>query len=182
MSKVHLASSLLARPGLRRNLELARCAVECTDRRRFLVGALGTVALGRPALTSAAPSPVLVEVWKSPTCGCCQGWVEHMQANGFRVRVHDTGNTTMRGRMKVPEKLGSCHTAVIGRYALEGHVPAQDVRRLLKDRPEAIGLAVPGMPVGSPGMDGPDYGGRRDAYDVLLIGLDGSTRVFSSHR
>jgi hypothetical protein len=105
-----------------------------------------------------------------------------MEDHGFQVRAHDTGNTAMRERMNIPLKLGSCHTAVVGRYAIEGHVPAKDVLRLIKERPDAIGLTVPGMPVGSPGMDGPEYGERRDPYDVLLVRADGSTSVFSSYR
>ena len=105
-----------------------------------------------------------------------------MEARGFRMRVHDVGNTAMRGRMRIPMALGSCHTAVVGRYAIEGHVPATDVIRLLQQRPAAAGLAVPGMPVGSPGMDGPEYGSRRDPYDVLLVAMDGTTSVFSSYR
>jgi hypothetical protein len=88
----------------------------------------------------------------------------------------------MRARMKIPTKLGSCHTAVVGRYAIEGHVPAKDVLRLIKERPDVIGLAVPGMPIGSPGMDGPAYGEQRDPYDVLLVAKDGSTQVFASYR
>ena len=82
----------------------------------------------------------------------------------------------------MPEKLGSCHTAQVGGYALEGHVPSRDIRRLLKERPKAVGLAVPGMPVGSPGMDGPEYQGRKDPYDVLLIQADGRSRVYQSYR
>ena len=93
-----------------------------------------------------------------------------------------TQHTAVRQRMRIPLALGSCHTAVIGRYAIEGHVPAKDVQRLLREKPEAVGLTVPGMPIGSPGMDGPEYGGRRDAYDVLLVARDGGTRVFRSYR
>jgi hypothetical protein len=122
-----------------------------------------------------------VEVWKDPQCGCCGDWVRHLEANGFQVHVNDSGNTLARGRLGVPEKLGSCHTAVVGGYAIEGHVPAADIVRLLRERPAAIGLAVPGMPVGSPGMDGPLYKGRKDPYAVLLIRRDGSTRVFASY-
>ena len=151
-------------------------------RRRFLAAAVAIAAGSAAVGARAAPEPVLVDVWKSPTCGCCKDWMRHMEAHGFQVRVHDTGNTAMRVRMKIPPKLGSCHTAVIGRYAIEGHVPAKDVLRLIKERPDAIGLAVPGMPVGSPGMDGPEYGERRDPYDVLLVRADGSTSVFSSYR
>ena len=150
------------------------------SRRRFSLA--GLAALIAPAWAAAQALGVHVEVWKSPTCGCCKDWITHMQKSGFRFTVHEVGNTAMRQRMKIPMALGSCHTAVIGRYAIEGHVPARDVLRLLKEKPEAIGLTVPGMPVGSPGMDGPEYGGRKDPYDVLLIARDGSTRVFSSYR
>jgi hypothetical protein len=149
-------------------------------RRAFLL--TGIAALTLPGLAAAKGAPVLVDVWKSPTCGCCQDWVKHMEAHGFRVQVHDVGNTAMRARMKIPTKLGSCHTAVVGPYAIEGHVPAKDVLRLIKQRPDVIGLAVPGMPIGSPGMDGPAYGEQRDPYDVLLVAKDGSTQVFASYR
>ena len=153
------------------------------SRRRALASLLGAGGmLAIPAALRAQGQAVLVEVWKSPTCGCCKDWMRHMEAHGFQVRAHDTGNTAMRQRMKIPLELGSCHTAVVGRYAIEGHVPAKDVLRLIKERPDAIGLAVPGMPVGSPGMDGPEYGERRDPYDVLLVRADGSTSVFSSYR
>ncbi len=124
----------------------------------------------------------LLEVWKSPDCGCCKDWVSHLQANGFRVEVHDVGNAAMRATLGVPVALGGCHTARIDGYAIEGHVPASDIRRLLKDRPEAVGLTVPGMPVGSPGMDGPAYGGRRDPFDVLLIAKGGEAAVYRSYR
>lgn len=146
-------------------------------RRRHLILAVATLPL-----LARAQGRTLVEVWKSPTCGCCKDWIAHLEANGFATKVHDTGNTGMRGRLGIPVALGSCHTALVGGYAIEGHVPAADLRRLLADRPQAIGLAVPGMPVGSPGMDGAVYGSRRDPYDVLLVGRDGSTRVFTSYR
>lgn len=131
------------------------------------------------ATTAAAPTPV--EVWKDPSCGCCKDWVDHMQANGFQVTVHETGNNAVRARLGLPQKLGSCHTALVGGYLVEGHVPASDVRALLQQKPKALGLAVPGMPVGSPGMDGAVYGERRDPYEVLLVARDGSTRVFNSY-
>jgi hypothetical protein len=146
-------------------------------KRRHLIVAVATLPL-----LARAQGRTLVEVWKSPTCGCCKDWIAHLEANGFASKVHDTGNTGMRGRLGIPVALGSCHTALVGGYAIEGHVPAADLRRLLAERPQAIGLAVPGMPVGSPGMDGAVYGGRRDPYDVLLVGRDGSTRVFTSYR
>ena len=147
--------------------------------RRSLLLAIGVGAW--TALRATPPAP-LVEVWKDPSCGCCKEWIAHVESHGFRVTVHDVGNTAARARMNVPMKLGSCHTAVVGRYAVEGHVPAADVLRLIKEAPDAVGLAVPGMPVGSPGMDGPDYGDQRDPFDVLLVAKDGSTRVFSSYR
>lgn len=130
-----------------------------------------------PTLTAPATRP-LIEVWKDPNCGCCQDWIAHMEQNGFAVKVHNTGNNAIRTRLGLPQKLGSCHTARVQGYVLEGHVPATEVQRLLHTRPRALGLAVPGMPVGSPGMDGAVYAGRRDPYDVLLVRLDGTTEVF----
>ena len=93
-----------------------------------------------------------------------------------------TGNTAARKRLGIPEQLGSCHTALVGGYAIEGHVPAREIVRLLQEKPQGKGLAVPGMPVGSPGMDGAIYKGRKDPYDVLLVGWNGSTSVYQSYR
>ena len=151
--------------------------------RRFLLQTLASLT-GAAALTPGlmAQTRPAVEVWKDPDCGCCKDWVSHLEANGFQVSVHDSGNVQARTRLGVPEKLGSCHTGQVGGYALEGHVPARDIKRLLKERPKAVGLAVPGMPVGSPGMDGPDYQGRKDPYDVLLIQANGSSKVYQSYR
>ena len=138
------------------------------------------VAFALASLSGGAlAAPPTIEVWKSPSCGCCAEWVKHLQANGFLVKVNDTGNTGARARLGVPAKLGSCHTARVAGYAIEGHVPAADIKRLLADKVDALGLAVPGMPTGSPGME---QGDRRDPYDVLLIERGGSTRVFQSHR
>jgi hypothetical protein len=151
-------------------------------RRRSLVQAIASLAatsLLAPALM--AQTRPQVEVWKDPNCGCCKDWVVHMEANGFDVKVHDSGNTAARKRLGVPDKLGSCHTALVGGYAIEGHVPAREVQRLLKERPAAAGLSVPGMPVGSPGMDGKIYGDRKDPYDVVLISRNGSTRVYQTY-
>lgn len=149
---------------------------------RHILALAGTATLATrlQAQTRNQPQPN-VEVWKDPNCGCCEDWVSHMRANGFTVQVHNSGNTAARARLGVPNALGSCHTAQVGGYALEGHVPAHDIHRLLMERPNAIGLAVPGMPIGSPGMDGPVYGGRRDAYAVLLIQRGGGTRVYQSY-
>ncbi|RAR85566.1 hypothetical protein AX018_100419 [Paracidovorax anthurii] len=152
-------------------------------RRRALLAAAAAsaAATALPARAQASAPPTPLEVWKDPSCGCCQDWVDHLRANGFAPTVHETGNTAVRKRLGLPDRLGSCHTALVGGYLIEGHVPAADVRRLLREKPQALGLAVPGMPVGSPGMDGAIYGGRRDAYDVLLVARDGSTRVFTSY-
>jgi hypothetical protein len=146
--------------------------------RRNLLLALASTAVPFTAM-AAAPT---VEIWKDPNCGCCQDWVKHLNKNGFATRVHDEGNTAARTRLGMPAKLGSCHTGLVGGYAIEGHVPAREVQRLLKEKPKAVGLAVPGMPVGSPGMDGSAYGDQRDPYDVLLVLADGSTRVYQSYR
>jgi len=128
-----------------------------------------------------------VEVWKDPNCGCCVDWVSHMEQNGFAVTVHETGNAAKRAELGMPENLGSCHTALVEGYVIEGHIPAEDIRKLLEEKPDAIGLAVPGMPLGSPGMDGPVYEGRKDPYNVLLVSKDAqsgevSTQVFTRHR
>jgi len=148
-------------------------------RRQWLQSALAVAAVAVCAPAQAVRRRPLVEVWKSPTCGCCGGWIEHMQAAGFEVRAHDVGNTAARARAGLPASLGSCHTALVGGYVVEGHVPAEDVRRLLAERPVAIGLAVPGMPIGSPGME---QDNRRDPYDVLLVTADGSTTVWRAYR
>ncbi len=151
--------------------------MDAIDRRRLLLlGALSVAGL--PAAAQALP---VVEVWKSPTCGCCRDWMRHLEANGFRTRFYDDGNVKKRAAMGVDLRYGSCHTAVVDGYAIEGHVPARDIKRLLRERPTAIGLAVPGMPIGSPGMDGPEYGGRKDAYEVLLLARDGGARVFQAY-
>jgi hypothetical protein len=105
-----------------------------------------------------------------------------MESHGFVVHVQDVGNASARVRLGLPPGLGSCHTAEVAGYVIEGHVPARDIQRLLKEKPaDVIGLAVPGMPIGSPGMDGPAYGDRRDSYDVLLVRKDGSTLAYQSY-
>jgi hypothetical protein len=150
------------------------------SRRRFVGSTLACAA----AVTGpvwAAPLPPM-QVWKSPTCGCCKDWIAILQRDGFKVQTFDEGNNAARARFGLPARYGSCHTARTGGYVVEGHVPAREIRRLLADKPDAIGLAVPGMPIGSPGMDGPEYGGRRDPYDVLLVHRDGSSRVYASYK
>jgi hypothetical protein len=150
---------------------------------RVLSAALASGGLLHATGAAAQPRKPPLAVWKSPTCGCCGDWIEHMRKGGFEVTAHDTGNTAVRSRLGIPMKLGSCHTAEVGGYALEGHVPASDVWRLLRERPDpkqVVGLVVPGMPVGSPGMDDAVYG-PHEAYDVLLLMRNGSTRVWQHH-
>lgn len=116
-------------------------------------------------------------VYKNPSCGCCRGWIQHMQGAGFRVHVENvTDLTSVKQQAGVPANLASCHTAHLGKYFVEGHVPAEDVRRLLAEQPAGRGLVAPGMPLGSPGMPGPAA-----SYDVLLVRLDGSTTIFQHH-
>ena len=139
-----------------------------------------------PAMaTTAGKTPM--EVWKDPNCGCCKDWIVLVEKAGFAVTVHDVGNTAVRAKLGLPTQLGSCHTALVGGYVVEGHVPVADLHKLLQQKPKALGITVPGMPVGSPGMDGPEYGGRKDPYDVLLVtknlmGNGASTTVFTSYR
>src|SRR5437867_5463195 len=117
-------------------------------------------------------APPQVSVFKTATCGCCAKWVEHLRANGFVVNVQNVANAAAyRLKYGVPENLQSCHTAVVNGYALEGHVPAREIQRLLKSGAKAKGLAVPGMPAGSPGMEG----GRKDAYSVVLFDAEGAS-------
>ena len=149
--------------------------------RRFILQASTALIAAAAASWVVAQTRPQVEVWKDPDCGCCKDWVIYLQANGFDVKVNDSGNAAARTRLRIPEKMGSCHTALVAGYALEGHVPASEIHRLLKEKPKAIGLAVPGMPIGSPGMDGALYRGRADTYDVLLILENGSSRVYKSY-
>ena len=147
-------------------------------RRQLLAASLLLPIIGM----AAPPTLPLVEVWKDPSCGCCKDWVAILEQAGFPVRVYETGNNAMRAQLGIPAKLGSCHTARVEGYAIEGHVPVREVKRLLRERPKAVGLAVPGMPIGSAGMDGPAYAGRRDPYDVLLVQRDGTSTVFQTYR
>ena len=148
------------------------------SRRHLLVAALLSPLVG----AWSAPARTLVEVWKDPSCGCCKDWIAHMEQAGFELRVHEIGTTGALPRFGMPAKFGSCHTARIAGYTIEGHVPARDIQRLLQEKPKAVGLAVPGMVIGSPGMDGPAYGQRKDPYDVMLVKADGSSTVYKSYR
>lgn len=136
------------------------------------------LSLGLSGYAIAEDLPKMT-VWKSPWCGCCGHWVEHMRGAGFEVEVNDTEDLgTVKQMASVPGHLQSCHTARVGGYTVEGHVPAPDVIRLLEERPDAIGLAVPGMPSGSPGMEN----GQHDPYDVLLLRDAGEAEVFNSYK
>jgi hypothetical protein len=127
---------------------------------------------------AAAEEETQVTVYKSPTCGCCSKWVRHLEDNGFSVETHDVRDVTpMKRANGIPTQLSSCHTAFVGGYVVEGHVPASDVKRLLAQRPAVSGLAVPGMPEGSPGMEGPNP----ERYRVLAFDPEGRIEVFSSH-
>lgn len=148
--------------------------------RRGLLAAAG-IALLAPAGFVSAAAPVAVEVWKDPGCGCCKEWVAHLEANGFKVIVHDSGNNAIRSRLSIERRYASCHTGIVGGYAIEGHVPAAQIRRLLGEKSKVLGLAVPGMPVGAPGMDGEVYGGRKDTFDVMLLARDGSATVYQHY-
>jgi hypothetical protein len=142
--------------------------------RRRLLAASAAVLLAGPALAARQ----VIEVFKSSTCGCCTKWIEHLRANGFEVQAHDVDDISVsRARLGVPQALGSCHTGRVGGYLIEGHVPARDIQQLLRERPAAAGLAVPGMPRGSPGMEGDVM----DPYDVLLFQLNGRYAVYQRY-
>ena len=145
---------------------------------RPLIAFFVALLLACPALAAAEGS---IEVWKSATCKCCINWVKHLEANGFAVNVN-AADPSMLDRIKrqsgIGQELASCHTAKIGGYVIEGHVPAPDIKRLVAERPDALGLTVPGMPVGSPGME---QGAETEPFDVLLIKKDGTTEIFARH-
>jgi len=145
--------------------------------RRLLLRAAGALAVLGLVPRANAQGAELVTVYKSPTCGCCSEWVKHIRASGLRVETHDLGDVSpMRRRFGVPGALASCHTAVVAGYAIEGHVPAADIQRLLRERPKIAGLAVPGMVIGSPGMEQ----GPPQAYATLAFD-DRGYRVFAQH-
>jgi len=141
----------------------------------MLAGLLPQIAFAESG-QMLAPKPVTV--YKSPSCGCCSKWVTHLQDNGFEVNaINRNDMNSVKSEAGIPRKLASCHTAVVGGYLIEGHVPAADIRRLLKERPAVAGLSVPGMPMGSPGMEG----ARQDTYKVLTFTKQGDSSVFSSY-
>lgn len=149
------------------------------DRRKLLCGLGGAgFSLAMPAYATSQP---LVQVVKDPNCGCCGAWIDIMSTEGFEVEVHEAPYEALmrlKAQSGISEEMASCHTAQVDGYVIEGHVPPTDIRRVLSERPDAIGLSVPGMPWGSPGM-GPDS--ERDAYSVFLILKNGETEVFTHY-
>ena len=148
---------------------------------RVLTAERGPASPGEAVTADDAGAAALptVTVYKSPTCGCCSRWVEHMREAGFEVVTHDVSDlSSVKAEHGVPAEHESCHTAIAGDYVVEGHVPADLVRRLVEESPDVAGLAVPGMPRGSPGMEVPD--GTKDTYDVIAFSADGSARVYAS--
>ena len=154
--------------------------MDCHSRRKFLkLTAVGLVPLvtGQFARNALAAAPSL-KVYKLPACGCCGAWADHMRNAGFRVEVVDVDDLSpIKDQLGVSPELRSCHSAVIDSYVIEGHVPAREILRLLSERPKAIGLAVPGMPIGSPGME---HGNRHDAFQVILFSSTYSS-VFATY-
>lgn len=149
-------------------------------RRGLLAGSASLAALA--PFASQAETQAAIHVVKDPNCGCCSAWIEILEADGFAVTTEAmSGTPLMRYKAEngIPAEMASCHTARVGGYMIEGHVPAADIRRLLDQRPDAVGLAVPGMPYGSPGM-GPES--AREAYDVFLIRRDGGSDVFTRYQ
>ncbi|MBL8470813.1 MAG: DUF411 domain-containing protein [Rhodocyclaceae bacterium] len=138
----------------------------------FAALALGTITAGEVWASE------VVDIYKSPYCGCCGKWADHLRSAGFEVRTHEvTDVPAARKNLGMPDRFGSCHTAKVAGYVIEGHVPAADIRRLLTEKPRALGLAVPSMPPGSPGMESP----QPVSYDTLLVKPDGNASVFAKH-
>ena len=148
---------------------------QATSRRAVLMTGLSAVAFPTAATAQGAKR---ITVYKTPWCGCCGGWVDHLRAAGWTAEVREVEDLApVRARFGVPERLASCHTGVVGRYAIEGHVPSTDIDRLLREAPAARALAAPGMPAGSPGME---TAGREPDVTLLVLS-DGSNRVFGRH-
>ncbi|WP_299733570.1 DUF411 domain-containing protein [uncultured Endozoicomonas sp.] len=140
---------------------------------------LGSVLTFTSLSALATENLPTIMVYKSPTCGCCTEWVKHLEDYGFKTMSHNVQDVNKyKQKANLPHGMGSCHTAFVDGYAIEGHVPAEDIKHMLTARPNIRGIAVPGMPMGSPGME---YGNRKDAYNVISYTKDGSTEVFSSH-
>lgn len=145
----------------------------------FVAGCQSNASQPAPMAEASLELPTMM-VYKSPTCGCCSKWVDYLRAQGMEVKTQDMEDMrSIKERFGVPDKLASCHTAVVGGYVVEGHVPIEDIRRLLQERPNATGITVPGMPIGSPGME--VEGRPADAYQVVQFDAQGTTKVFATH-
>jgi hypothetical protein len=156
------------------------------DRRTFVIRVSGLVAAGVACGRSAAPvagssaKATPITIYKSSSCECCAKWVDHVRANGFVPTVHDEEDMdAIKAQLGVPQGVRSCHTALVGKYLIEGHVPASDIQRLVKEQPKVLGLAVPGMPPGTPGMAPP--GAKITGFEVVAFQLDGTTKGFASY-
>lgn len=165
-------------------LFLSACASPRAEEANASAGASAAAATPAAPVTASGPATVAalptMTVYKSPSCGCCKNWIDHVKAAGFQVEVHDMDDVTpIKDEAGVPATARSCHTAIVGGYTIEGHVPAETIVRLLREQPKVAGLSVPGMPTGAPGMEMP--GQPADRYDVLSYRADGSTSVFESH-
>ena len=146
-------------------------------KRRNTLAAIASLVLLAISSPSQSSGP-LITVFKTPTCACCGKWVEHLKANGFTVKVQEVNDTSAYERQyRVPRSMVSCHTAVVNGYTIEGHVPAAEIKRLLSERPKAVGLAVPGMPVGSPGMEA----ARSETYSVVIFDESGHGSVYAHY-
>ena len=146
-------------------------------RRKFLYGTIAVSAF--PKLVFASSDALIVH--RTETCGCCGAWVERMNSSGLKTEVNfvnETSLSSIKTQLGIPLELSSCHTATIGSYFIEGHVPADDIIKLLNEKPNAVGLSVPGMPIGSPGME---MGDNKEPFDTLLVFKNGNTKVFKSH-
>lgn len=138
--------------------------------------ALATSMVAAPLAHAANP---VIDVYKTSSCGCCKAWIDHLKGNGFTVRSHDVeAPEVMRAKFGIPEQYGSCHTGLVKGYAVEGHVPADAIKQMLKQKPKAAGIAVPGMPIGSPGMEG----SHKQAFDVMLVSKKGTATVFKHYK
>ncbi len=142
-----------------------------------VAGALTVLIAGTIFLVSAKEAQgAEIVVYKSPTCGCCSKWVDHLRDAGFAVTTHDTNDLTqIKMSNGIPQQLAACHTGIVDGYVVEGHVPADVIQRLLRERPDVVGIAVPGMPMGSPGMEGP----YKEPYDVLTFDREGNTESYA---
>lgn len=160
---------------------VACCTVAVTVVAATAPEAAVTPADAADELQQKASAPVRMEVYKTATCGCCKLWVDHVRAAGFEVRVTDMEQEALeekKASLGVGARLQSCHTSVVNGYVIEGHVPAEDIKRLIREKGDVAGLAAPGMPVGSPGMEA---GGRKDPYDVIAFTRAGALRVYAKH-